>query len=138
VASLAYLLQKQRDAVGLTVFDSEMRTMLPPRASYAHFRHMMETLEKTTPGADTGLGNVLKKLGLQFKRRGLVVVVSDFVDDVDKLGEALGLHIGSGNEVLLFRIEDPAERTFPYLGPTLFQGMENEGKLLCDARDLRN
>src|SRR5262249_53067351 len=98
-----------------------------------------ETLEQTRPtGTDTGLGTVLKKLGLQFRRRGLVVMVSDFIGDLDGLGEALGLHTCEGNEVILFRIEDPEERTFPYRGPTVFLGMEQEGKLLCDPRDLRN
>src|SRR5262249_6251403 len=90
-ASLAYLLHRQRDAVGLTLFDSDLRTTLPPRATYANFRHLAETLEKAAPGEDTGLGSALYKVGLQGQRRGLVVVVSDFVDDLDRLGEALGL-----------------------------------------------
>jgi uncharacterized protein (DUF58 family) len=137
-ASLAYLLHKQRDAVGLTLFDSDLRTTLPPRATYTNFRHLIATLEKASPGADTGLGSALRKIGLQSQRRGLVVVVSDFVDDLEYLGEALSLHTGKGNEVLLFRIEDPEEESFPYRGPTVFLGMEKEGKLLCDPRDLRS
>jgi uncharacterized protein (DUF58 family) len=137
-ASLAYLLHKQRDAVGLTLFDSSLRATLPPRATYANFRLLSETLEKAAPGDDTGLASALHKIGLQGQRRGLVVVVSDFVDDLDRLGEALSLHAGKGNEVLLFRIEDPAEASFPYQGPSVLLGMEKEGKLLCDPRDLRN
>jgi uncharacterized protein (DUF58 family) len=138
VASLAWLLHKQRDAVGLTLFDSELRLQLPPRASYSHFRQVVEAMEKATPGADTGLGQVLKKVGMQIRRRGLVVVVSDFVANLAGFGEALGLHDGEGNEVVLFRIEDPDERLFPYRGAALLRGMENEGELLCDPRDLRN
>ena len=103
IASLGYLLHKQRDAIGLTLFDTDMRTTLPPRATYSHFRHMAETMEKATPGGDTGLAKVLKKVGMQIGRRGLVVVVSDFIDDVSALGEALGLHDTEGNEVILFR-----------------------------------
>ena len=137
-ASLAYLLHKQRDAVGLSLFDSDLRATLPPRATYGHFRHLTETLEQTTPGADTALGTALKKAALQARRRGVVVIVSDFVDDLTPLAEGLGLHDCEGNEVILFRIEDPAEKAFPYGGPTIFLGMENEGKLLCDPRDLRN
>jgi uncharacterized protein (DUF58 family) len=136
-ASLAYLLHRQRDAVGLTLFDSDLRATLPPRATYANFLHLAETLEKAAPGDDTGLGGALRKVGLQGQRRGLVVVVSDFVDDLGRLGEALSLHAGKGNEVLLFRVEDPEERSFPYQGPTVLLGMEKEGKLLCDPRDLR-
>ena len=137
VASLAYLLQKQRDAVGLTLFDNALRTTLPPRATFAHFRHMTDALEAATPGADTALGSALKKLGLALRRRGLVVVVSDFLDELDDFGEGLALHGVEGNEVILFRIEDPEEKAFPYRGTTLFLGMENEGRMVCDARDLR-
>jgi uncharacterized protein (DUF58 family) len=137
-ASLAYLLHKQRDAVGLTLFDSDLRTALQPRASYSHFQHLARTLEEAGPGGDTALGKTLKKLGLQIQRRGLVVVISDFLDDLTPLAEGLGLHDSEGNEVILFRVEDPAEKAFPYGGPTVFLGLENEGKLLCDPRDLRN
>lgn len=136
-ASLAYLLQKQRDAVGLTLFDAELRTTLPPRATLAHFRHMTETLEAATPGPDTAVGNVLKKLGLTMRRRGLVVVVSDFIDPLDDFGEGLALHGVEGNEVILFRVEDPEEKEFPYRGATVFLGMENEGRLVCNPLDLR-
>ena len=87
---------------------------------------------------DTGLANALRKVGLQSQRRGLVVMVSDFVDDLKRLGDALSMHTGKGNEVILFRIEDPEERTFPYSGRAAFLGMEKEGKLLGDARDLRS
>jgi uncharacterized protein (DUF58 family) len=137
-ASLAYLMYKQRDSVGLTLFDNDLREALPPRATYANFRHLTETLEKAVPGADTSLAGALKKIGLQIRRRGLVVVVSDFVDDLGRLGDALALHSEEGSEVILFRIEDPAERTFPYVGRAAFLGMESEGKLLGDARDLRS
>jgi uncharacterized protein (DUF58 family) len=136
-ASLAYLLQKQRDAAGLTLFDSTLRTTLPPRANRAHFRLLCETLEAATPGADTALGPVVRKLGLAVKRRGLVVIASDFLGETDDLGEALALHAVEGNEVVLFRVEDPEERTFPWRGPSVLVGSEGEGRLLCDPRDLR-
>lgn len=138
VASLAYLLHKQRDSVGLTLFDGQMRQALPPRSSYSHFQHLTGTLEKVEPGPDTDLAAAVRKLGLQISRRGMVVLVSDFLDDLDSFGEGLGLHDAEGNEVILFHIEDPAEREFPWAGPSVLLGTENEGKLLCDPRDLRN
>jgi len=137
VASLAYLLHRQRDAVGLTLFDDRIRQALPPRASLAHYRHLVETLETATPGEDTALGGALRKLGLQLARRGLVIVVSDFLDEINPLAEALSLHDCEGNEVILFRVEDPAERTFPFGGPSVLLGLEREAKITCDPRDLR-
>ena len=136
-ASLAYLLLKQNDAIGLNLFDRDVRSALPPRATMAHFRHITDMLEAATPGDDTGLGNALKKTAIQIKRAGMVVVISDFLDHLSPFSESLSLLDFEGNEVILFRIEDPWEKTFPFRGRTMFLGMENEGKLLCDPLDLK-
>jgi uncharacterized protein (DUF58 family) len=137
VASLAYLLHRQGDAVGLVLFDDRIREFLPPGATLRHYRHLTDTLERASPGGDTALGDALKKIGSQFRRRGLVVVVSDFLDDIAPLAEGLGLHDCEGNEVILFRIEDPVERTLPFRGPSVLLGLEGEQRIRCDPRDLR-
>lgn len=136
-ASLAYLVFKQNDAIGLNVFDGDLRTTLPPRATFAQFKQLTNTLEKSGPGGDTGLGTALRKTGFQIKRRSMIIVVSDFLDDLSTFGEGLSLLSFRGNEVILFRIEDPWEREFPYRGRTIFLGMENDGRLMCDPLDLR-
>ena len=137
VASLAYLLMGQHDSFGLLLFDREVKSALPPRSTYAHFKVMTDMLEKAAPGADTGLGNVIKKMGAQIRRRGMLVLVSDFVDEMKPLAEGLGLLHGKGCDVILFHVEDPWERDFPFSGQTIFRGVEGEGKLNCDPRDLR-
>lgn len=138
VASLAYLVFNQHDAIGLNLFDRDVRTTFPPRASYSQYKLITDTLEKTEPGTDdTDLGNVLKKLSLQVKRRGMVVIISDFLDDVETFAEGLSLLAYRGNDVLLFRIEDPTEKDFSFTGQTVFLGMEGEGNVICDPRDLR-
>ena len=136
-ASLAYLLLRQNDAIGLNLFDHDIRGALPPRATQAHFRHFTDMLQAATPGEDTGLGQALRKTAIQIKRAGLVIVISDFLDHMSPFSEGLSLLDFEGNEVILFRIEDPWEQTFPFRGRTLFLGMEGEGKLLCDPLDLR-
>jgi uncharacterized protein (DUF58 family) len=138
IGSLAYLMLQQKDTFGLMLFDKAVHTTLRPRGSGTHFRHVIRTLEEAEPGGQTSLDEALFGLAGRLKQRGLVVIVSDFIDDVERLALALGQLSFGGQDVVLFRVEDPIERTFPFAGQTIFLGVEDEGKLLCEPRDLRN
>jgi len=138
VATLAYMLMQQKDAFGLMLFDEKVRAVLPLKSSGAHFRNMVETMERAEPGGKTDISNVLMRAAPHMKRRGLVVVVSDMVDETGEFGRGLGQMSFLGQDVILFHVEDPVEREFPFAGQTIFLGLEEEGKLLCEPRDLRN
>ncbi len=138
VATLAYLLMQQKDTFGLALFDEKIRSVLPARSSGGHFRQVLNALEKAAPGGQTNIGNALLTLGPQLKQAGLVLIVSDCVDDTERFGLGLGQMSFAGQDMVILRIEDPAERDFPFSGQTIFLGLEGEGKLLCDPRDLRN
>ena len=137
VATLAYLLMQQKDAFGLVLFDEAVRAVLPARSSGTHFRTVVDALEKAAGSGKTDISNALRTLAPQLRQRGLVVVVSDFVDETDDLGMGLGQMSFLGQDVILFHVEDPVEREFPFAGRTVFVGPEEEGKLLCEPRDLR-
>jgi uncharacterized protein (DUF58 family) len=137
-ATLAYLLMQQKDTFGLVLFDEKVRSALPARGSAAHFRNLAETLSKAGPGGKTDISNALLSIAAQVKQKGMVVVLSDLVDETDRLGLGLGQMSFLGQDVIIFHVEDPAEREFPFAGQTIFLGLEQEGKLLCDPRDLRN
>lgn len=137
VATLAYLLMQQKDTFGLAVFDEKVRSLLPARSSGAHYRQVLSALEKAAPGGQTNLGNAMLTLGPQLKQSGIVLIVSDCVDETERLGLGMGQMSFAGHDVVIFRIEDPAERDFHFSGQTMFLGPEGEGKLLCDPRDLR-
>ena len=77
-------------------------------------------------------------MGPRAKQSGLIVVLSDFVDDTDRLGLGLGQMSFGGHDVLFFHLEDPVERDFTFDSQTIFLGLEGEGRYLCDPRDLRN
>ena len=138
VCTLARLLSLQKDVFGLVLFDQAIRTFMPPKGSQAHFRNMMHTLENVSPGEETDLAEVLMAIAPQLKRRCLVIVVSDFVSNLDRLGLGLGQISFGNHDVVLFHVEDPQERDFQFRGQTIFLGPENEGQLLCEPRDLRN
>jgi uncharacterized protein (DUF58 family) len=138
VATLAYLLMEQKDLFGAAVFDEKIRTMVRARNSGSHFRLLLDALSKARPGGTTDIANAILNLGPMLKWSGMVFIVSDFVDDGGKLGTALGQLSYSGQDVVLLHVEDPVERDFHFRGQKVFLGMEGEGKLLCDPRDLRN
>ena len=77
-AVLSYLMTRQQDAVGLTTFDAEIRLDMPAHSTPRHFNEMMHRLEAITPGGETDIAETLHKLANRFKRRGLIVLVSDF------------------------------------------------------------
>ena len=137
VATLAYLLMQQKDTFGLVLFDERVRSVLPARGSGGHFRSVLDAMANATAGGKTDISGALLAIAPQVKQRGLVVVVSDFVDETDRLGSGLGQMSFLGQDVILFHVEDPVERDFPFAGQTIFLGPEEEGKLLCEPRDLR-
>lgn len=139
-ASLAYLMLHQRDAVGLVTHDTQMRSMIPARANSKHLLRLIRTLEQTEPGGETELAPIWHDLaGHQFRRRGLVVILSDCFDDVDRLLRALQHFRHRRHEVLLFHVLAPDEIEFPFRRLTQFRNLEIEtDKRLVDPHRLRS
>jgi uncharacterized protein (DUF58 family) len=136
-ASLAYLLLMQRDAIGFTFFDDTVRAHIPAQATYSRFHHAVDTMENITPGAKTMTGNALMAVGTNLKRRGMVVLLSDFLDDIDPITLGLNRLGFDGHEVIAINVADPLEVDFPFSGPAVIQGLEAAGELKCDPSDYR-
>jgi uncharacterized protein (DUF58 family) len=138
-ASLSYLLLAQLDAVGLVTHDTKIRALIPPKASSKHLLTVLKTLEATAPGGETDLAPVWHEIaGHHLKRRGLVVLLSDCLGDVDAIGRALRHLRFKHHEVLLFQVLAPEEVDFPFNQPTKFKSLEAAGhEIVTDARRLR-
>jgi uncharacterized protein (DUF58 family) len=136
-AALAYLMLHQNDAVGLVLFDSEVRQFLPPRARPTQFRQVLDYLESPPVGGDTDVGTILHEVAERVRRRGLVIVISDLLDDVDKVAGGLQHFRHNGHEVVVFQVMDDAELTFPYDRLTRFKDMEGAGRVVTNPRSLR-
>src|SRR3989339_1084329 len=80
-AALGYLMVEQRDAVGLTIYDEQVRAMLPPRAAKLYLQQVLRELENLKTGNKTGTAAALHQVAERIKRRGLVVVLSDLFDN---------------------------------------------------------
>ena len=110
-ASLAYLLTKQQDAVGIALFDEELRTFMPARLKASYLREMLRVLQQTEPSNKTKTQSALRLVVERIKRRGLVIVISDFLDDPDEVISSLKLLRNVGHEVIAFQVLDPIEST---------------------------
>lgn len=137
-ASLGYLLHIQRDAVGLITFDTQVRDRFEPSTSSRNFRLMTSALADCKPGQETRLSTVLSGLIPTLKRRSIVILISDFFDDPEKLQQALQMFRRSRHEVILLQVIAPEEAEFPFDKPTQFRSLEREThRLLVDPHRLR-
>jgi len=137
-ASLAYLMIGQQDSAGLVTFDTELRSHVPPRSTSSHLSNVLNVLEATTPQGETNLCPILHNLSNMLKRRGLVIVISDFFAPVEDLVQALGHFHHKRHEVILFQILDPHELTFPFDNVAEFRSLENSAhKVKLDAPRVR-
>lgn len=109
--ALAYLLTRQQDAVGLAIFDEELRTFFPARLKASYLREMLRILQTAEPSHKTKTQTALRTVLERIKRRGLVIVISDFLDDPQEVITSLKLLRNSGHEVIAFQVLDPVERT---------------------------
>jgi uncharacterized protein (DUF58 family) len=136
-AALTYLMLHQNDAVGMVVFDREIRHYLPPRARPTQFRRVLDVLDNTPAEGDTDLGAILHQVAERIRRRGLVIVISDLLDDVTSVVNGLQHFRHDNHEVLVFQIMDDAELTFPYDRLTRFKDMEGVGRVVVNPKSLR-
>ena len=137
-ASLAYLLMSQQDAVGLITFDSKVRDVIPCRTKITHLHLMLETLVKTEPGQDTSLAPVIESLAQRLKRRGLIILISDFFDDPAALLRAIGVLRKKGHEIIALQLWDRDEIDFPFGNWARFENLEDDEEfLLLDPATIR-
>ncbi len=132
VVSLAMLLARQQDPVGLVLFDEAATTVLPPSATQSQVVVMAGLLERCQPARKTDLGGLLRSLTGQLRRRSLLVIVSDLLTDLDAVYDGLNRLRFHGHEVLMMQILDRDELELPFNGPTIFHDIEGEEELFAE------
>ncbi len=137
-AVLAYLLIGQQDAAGLVTFDTAIRKYIPARARTSQIRALLESLEQTEPGGETGLAGIFHDIAERIPRRGLVMIFSDLYDDPEALVNALHHFRYRRHEVVLFHVVADEEINFPFDRFTKFKDLENDAnRLPIDPRTIR-
>ncbi len=137
-ASLAYLMARQRDAVGLFTFGDAIVDHLPAKVRSGHLHTLLNLLSRVQPAERTDLGKPLHTLAEALQKKGMLILISDLLDDPEKILEALEHFRFLGHDVLVFHVFDPAELTFPFHATTRFVGMENEGDMLAVPENVRD
>jgi uncharacterized protein (DUF58 family) len=136
-ASLALMLVRQGDAVGLLTFDSAIRSHIVPRGGRRHWHELLRTLTPLTAAGTTDPGSALRDLAARLRRRGLVILISDLLVDPDATRLALRYLRHRGHEVLVFHLLDPGERELPGVGEVRFIDPETDEELPVSAADVR-
>ncbi len=137
-ASLAYLILRQQDAAGLVTFSDHIEAFIPPKAKRDYLLQILHALENRGPAGETNVGKILEEIAGQIKRRGLVVLVSDLLDEPEKILKGLRLFRFKGNDVIVFHLLDPAELNLPFDGNILFEDLEELNlKVVADPRAIR-
>jgi uncharacterized protein (DUF58 family) len=138
-ASLAYLIQQQADAVGLSLFDDKVVRQVPPSNTRAGLGNTFTALEQAkTRTQKTKVGGALHDLASHLRQRGMVLIFSDLFDDPEAIQKGLRELVGRGHDIVVFHVLDRDELEFPFERMTLFQGMEQMPELLCDPKSLRD
>ncbi|MCH7685262.1 MAG: DUF58 domain-containing protein [Planctomycetes bacterium] len=136
-ATLAYFLSTQRDAVGLVTFHEQIEETIPARYRVGHLRRLLVALERQVGGAETDLIQPLEQIAERVSKRGMLILISDLLAPVDQFETNLGYLRARGHEVLLFHIIDPAELSFEFDQPMLFEDAESRREIYVDPSKAR-
>lgn len=133
-ASLAWMLNRQGDAVGLSLFDERLRTVVPARYRPGQLRRILVTLEGRTSGRETNPAAALEHVSARLPRCGLAVLISDLLAPIEYFRSGLKLLRGRGHDVIVFQVLDPIELTLAVDGPRLFEDLESRQAVYADPQ----
>jgi uncharacterized protein (DUF58 family) len=136
-AALAYLILQQQDSAGLVTFDREIRALVRPSSNPSHLKQLLHVMQETVPERKTDTGPIFHDLAERFKKRSLVVVLSDLFDNVESMMAGLRHFRHKRHDVIIFHVLDPAELDFPFQRITLFRGLEQLADVVANPRALR-
>jgi uncharacterized protein (DUF58 family) len=136
-ACLAWLVVSKNDQVGLQIFDKDIRHHLPPGSTRKHLHTILNLLEENQPGSQTSLADSLKRANPMIKRKGTIVILSDFFDSPKDIFQALNPYIHRGFRIHLFHVLDPGEITLTDRGLARFSDMESDDQLTLHTPSIK-
>jgi uncharacterized protein (DUF58 family) len=136
-AALSYLVLQQQDSVGLATFDDKVERYLRPSGQPSHLKELIGLMDVSPAAAKSDVGAIFNDLAERFRKRGVVIVLSDLFDEPSRIVAGLKHFRHRRHDVIVFHILDPAELDFPFRSTTLFKGLEGLGDLLVEPAGLR-
>jgi uncharacterized protein (DUF58 family) len=136
-AAVGYLLSHQRDAVGLGLLGTDLNLLIKPRTARRHLVHLLAQLARTEGSGPTGLAQGLHAVARRVKRRGLIVLLSDLLDEPEPVLQALRHLAFRGHDLIVFQVLDPMERRLETSGPVVLVDPETGRRVTTDADAVR-
>jgi uncharacterized protein (DUF58 family) len=122
-ACLVYFSQKQRDRIGLVTFDNQVVSHVPPSAK--HLEEILYTLDRAKPGRAGEMGPPIRRVSDFFRRRSILVLISDFYEEPDRIMDSVKYLVQRGNDLIVFHVLDRAELDFPFKDAMSFEDAES-------------
>ena len=136
-SALAYFIARQRDAVGLITFDDEIREYLPAKTRQLHLMRILRALSRVQAGQKTDVVKPLTDLASSLKKKSMVILISDRLDDEERIINTLTNLRAMGNDIITFHIMDDAELNFPLNEASEFIDMENNESYITSPAAIR-
>jgi uncharacterized protein (DUF58 family) len=136
-AALAYLMVHQGDKAALVMFSETLNQYLAPGGTRRHLHNMITELERAQPASTTGIGRALRECNILFKKRGRLVILSDFWTDTAEFLDAVGQFQHRKFEMLLLQVLDPDELSLPLAQAARFQDMETHEEVQVELEEIR-
>ena len=137
-ASISYLLIKQQDAVGLTLFDEQINYLIPAKSLPSHLNVLLSYMESANPGTKTNIASALHSSADRISKRGLIIIVSDFMDNINNIISGLKHLRYKGHEIIVFHLLDPQEKNFDFTQRVKFIDKETKEEIITDPWHIAN
>lgn len=128
-AALSYILINQQDSVGLIIYSDSIKKILPPKSNKVYLKTILTELANLKSEGKTETFNVLNSVADKIRKRGLTIIISDFFDDLDSTISAIKKIHFKKNEIIVFQILDPIEKSFGFESDSIFIDLETNEKL---------
>jgi len=139
VTALSHIICFGRDQVGLGLVSDKLTDFFPPASTTDHLTRLHEAIEKIRPSGSTRLADSLEQLFQRVGRRGVLLLVSDFLaDDLDAVFSKLRLFRHRGWDVVALHLVHPQEERLPTGTAFRFEGLESEGSVNCSPAEIRD
>ena len=135
--SLAYLALRNQDSVGLMTFDSQIQNRLRPLSRKDQLQAIMTALDAASLESKTDMSKILNSAAESLNKKGMVILVSDMLSDIQATLKSLRSLTQRGHEILLFHVMDDQELEFSFTGPTKFEDMESDTTVSCNPKALK-
>jgi len=137
-AALSYLIIKQKDSLGLYTFNTEIKLSIPPKNNKNHLNTILTLMENMKTSGSTNISKVLNFNAEKIKKSGLIILITDLLDDTDKILEGLKHFQYYKHEILVFHILDKQEVELEYKEKIIFEDLENKEKVNIEPWQIKD